>query len=271
MLSHSVNRSLCSAVLTALTVVVTGCQSTTVSEAGPATALSSQPVTAVQASAAPVPPVISDWQVIGTSVQGRPIRARTVGNGPRSVLFIGGVHGDEAEGAYTADKLPQAVLDAGLAGAVTLTIVEDANPDGRAAGSRENANGVDINRNFPSTNFSHGTAAYGTTPLSQPESRAIYDSIEKTTPTLIIAMHAWAGKRFVNYDGPAKEIAQRFSATTGLPVEASTEFAATPGSLGSYAGRDRGIPILTVEVLKGTDPHEVWDNLHTALIGAIAG
>ena len=101
----------------------------------------------------PPPPAGIDWEVVGTSVQGQPLRVLTVGHGPRKVLFIGGIHGDEAEGSVAAAKLPEAFLAAGLSDAVTLTILEDANPDGRAAGTRGNANGVDVNRNFPGIEF----------------------------------------------------------------------------------------------------------------------
>lgn len=97
--------------------------------------------------------VVNDWQVVGTSVQGRPIRALTVGRGPRNVLFIGGIHGDEAEGAFTTAQLPAAFEAAVLADRVTLTVLEDANPDGRLAATRTNANGVDVNRNFPAANY----------------------------------------------------------------------------------------------------------------------
>lgn len=217
-------------------------------------------------------PVASDaWQVVGTSVQGRPIRLKVLGHGARKVLFVGGIHGDEAEGAYTTEQLPAAFVERGLADAVTLTIIEDANPDGRAANTRGNANGVDINRNFPANNFSAADPADGGSPLSQPESRTLYDTIERIGPDLILVAHSWAGRQFVNFDGPAREIAERFSASSGLPVQASTEFAPTPGSLGSYAGRDRGIAILTIEVLKGTDPKAVWEKIGAALLQAIGG
>src|SRR5688572_11324952 len=43
-------------------------------------------------------PLVSQWRELGRSVEGRPIRARTVGHGPRHVLWIGGIHGDETEG-----------------------------------------------------------------------------------------------------------------------------------------------------------------------------
>lgn len=221
--------------------------------------------------AAPSPGTGDGWVVIGTSVQGRPIRLLTLGHGPRKVLLIGGIHGDEAEGAYTTSQLPAAFTDAHLGDAVTLAILEDANPDGRAAGTRENANGVDVNRNFPASNFDPADPSSGRAPLSQPESRTVRDLIERMNPALVLALHSWAGRQFVNFDGPARALADRFAAASGLPVEESTAFAPTPGSLGSYAGRDRGTPVLTIEVRKGSDPKAVWELIRAALLEVIAG
>ena len=171
---------------------------------------------------APPAPAASGWEVVGTSVQGRPIRVLTVGHGPRKVLFIGGIHGDEPEGAVTTAELPAAFETAGLADEVTLTIIEDANPDGRAAGTRGNANGVDVNRNFPASNFDTTDPSNGGKPLSEPESRAVKDTIDRIHPNLVIVAHSWAGRQFINFDGPAREIAERFAASSGLPVEEST-------------------------------------------------
>lgn len=210
-------------------------------------------------------------QVVGFSTQGRPILLRSVGHGPRRVLFIGAIHGDEPEGAHTAAALPEAFTAAGLADRITLSLVEDANPDGRALGTRGNANGVDINRNFPASNFDASDPANGGTPLSQAESRVLFDTIERLSPDLIISMHSWSGREFINFDGPGGALAQRFAQTSGLPVEESNAFAPTPGSLGSFIGRDSGTALLTVEVVKGSDPVAVWNQLKTALIQAIKG
>lgn len=217
------------------------------------------------------PPGAGGWEVVGTSVKGRPIRVLTVGHGPRKVLFIGGIHGDEPEGAVASAELPTAFTDAGLADAVTLTILQDANPDGRAAGTRDNANGVDVNRNFPASNFDKTDPSNGGEPLNQPESRALNATFQRTAPNLVLVAHSWAGRQFINFDGPAREIAERFSASSGLPVEESSSFAPTPGSLGSYVGRDFGVPILTIEVLKGSDPNGIWEQLRAALLQAIGG
>lgn len=212
-----------------------------------------------------------DWQVIASSWQGRPIRLCEMGNGPRKVLFIGGIHGDEPEGAYSTAQLPTAFTDAGLGDAVSLTIIDDANPDGRAAHTRGNARGVDVNRNFPASNFDANNPENGGTPLSQPESKAVVETINAVLPGLVIVFHSWRDANFLNFDGPARELAERFSATSGLPIRESQSFAATPGSLGSYAGRDRGMPVLTIEVRKGSDPEEVWEQLRKAIVQAIAG
>jgi hypothetical protein len=214
-------------------------------------------------------PATGGWQEVGSSVQGRPIRVLTLGHGQRKVLFIGGIHGDEPEAAVATAQLPAAFEAAGLADAVTLRIMEDANPDGRAAGTRDNANGVDVNRNFPASNFDATDPSNGEKPLSQPESRAVADTIDRIQPNLVLVAHSWAGRQFINFDGPAREIAERFAASSGLPLEESSWFSPTPGSLGSYFGRDRGTPILTIEVLKGSDPKGVWDQLRAALLQAI--
>lgn len=267
-------RTGCAGVATviAAVAVVAGCGSDAdTAQATPVTSTVAESSPSATSSKQPPVVAVTDWETVGTSVQGRPIRTRSVGHGPRIVLFVGGIHGDEAEGALTAELLPAAFIAAGLADAVTLTIMEDANPDGRAAGTRGNANGIDVNRNFPASNFDGANPDNGGEPLSQPESRALVETIDRLHPDLVMVAHSWAGDQFINFDGPAGDLAERFSASSGLPVEASSDFAPTPGSLGSYVGRDRKIPVLTIEVLKGSDPASVWEKLRPALLQAIAG
>lgn len=231
------------------------------------------PVPSSEVAPVPQPPPITPSApveaVIGTSVRGSDIRTLTIGHGPRKVLFINGIHGDETETNQIAAELPAAFTDAGLGDAVTLTVIADANPDGHAAHTRGNANGVDVNRNFPASNFDPATD--GTTPLSQPESRAIADVIDRTKPDLVLSAHSWLNDQFINFDGPAAQIAQRFAESSGLTVRESSSFAPTPGSLGSYVGRDLGVPIVTIEVRRGSDPAQVWQQVRDAVIAAISG
>jgi hypothetical protein len=227
----------------------------------------------------PVPPPRADagaaaaapaWRTIGYSRQARPIRVSTHGTGPRRVLWVGRIHGDEPEGLLATAELPAAFLEADLGSAVTLTIVEDLNPDGGEAGARSNVAGVDLNRNFPARNF-EPSAATGPHPLSEPESRAFAALLAEVEPHLVVVCHSWNNRHFINYDGPAAALARRFAALSGYPLVPSTSFAATPGSLGSWVGIDRGIPILTIEWLKGKDPREAWAETRAAALAVIAG
>lgn len=195
---------------------------------------------------------------------------RRIGTGARRVLWIGGIHGNEPEGKQATAALADAFDQAGLGASVTLTILEDANPDGRALGTRENANHVDLNRNFPASNFDSSTPEYGRTPLSQPESTVIDGLLRSEKPDLVIVCHSWPGKQFINYDGPAAGIAQRWSTLSGMPIEQSEDITPTPGSLGSYVGVTQGKPILTVEFKRGLDPAAAWTLAHDAALDVIA-
>ncbi len=192
------------------------------------------------------------WREIGRSVEDRPILVRSIGDGPRRVLWIGGIHGNETEGQVATDELPYAfAADPDLADAVTLTIVEDINPDGRAAGTRGNSHGIDLNRNYPAKNF-QPSRSDGPQALSEPESRALKQLLDEVRPQLVMVAHSWGKKPsgpacFINFDGPAAGLAKRFGELSGYAVVPSEDIHGTPGSLGSFVGIDRGIPILTIE------------------------
>jgi predicted deacylase len=210
------------------------------------------------------------WHTIGHSVEGRPLRVLQVGRGSRKVLWIGGIDGDERQGAVATASLAAAFNQAGLGNRTTLTILEDDNPDGSVFHTRDNANHVQLNRNFPARNFDNTNPEYGRRPLSQPESRALYNLVERVGPSLVISCHASRGHPFINYDGPAKVIAARFSELSGFPVVPSSALGfATPGSLGSLVGIDRGTPILTIEFRRDSSPTAAWNAVRQAALSAI--
>jgi predicted deacylase len=238
----------------------------------PAAAPAAEPVAAAAVAPATPPrprePTLT-WREIGLSVQRRPLRAATLGEGPRRVLWIGGVHGNEREGRVATTELPAALLtQPGALQQVTLTIVEDGNPDGTAMNIRYNANAVDLNRNYPASNFK-SQRAHGTTPLSQPEARTLYDLIKSVKPHLVIVAHSCGDSHYINFDGPAEAVASRFATLSGYPLKFSREIHATPGSLGSWVGSDLGIPILTLEYARGREPHEAWEETRAAILAAI--
>lgn len=131
------------------------------------------------------------------------------------------------------------------------------NPDGLQLNRRTNANNVDINRNFPTKNWGKNegdnatcddeTTNYfgGKSAGGEIETQFLIDTINKYTPSLVMTIHA--PYKVVNYDGPAKEIAEKISDIIKYPVEASIGYP-TPGSFGTWAGVERNIPTITLEV-----------------------
>ena len=113
---------------------------------------------------------------------------------------------------------------------------------------RTNSNGVDLNRNFPTKNWvlSEKDNFYGgKTPASEDETKFVIDIIERNKPKIILTLHA--PYKVVNYDGPAKEISEKISEIIGYPVEESIGYP-TPGSFGTWAGVERQIPTITLEL-----------------------
>lgn len=160
------------------------------------------------------------------------------------VLIIGVVHGDEPQGEFLINNylnktsnLPENIL-----------FIPSLNPDGQALETRTNANGVDINRNFPTDNWELGEKNRyfgGETPASEIETRFVIDVVEKYAPKLIITLHT--PFKIVNFDGEAREISEKIAEIFNYPVEESIGYP-TPGSFGTWAGIERQIPIITIEM-----------------------
>jgi protein MpaA len=212
---------------------------------------------------------------LGSSVRGQPI-AMTVfpGNSGGAVLVIGGVHGDEPTGVDVARALlAELRADPSLAGGRTVAVLVSANPDGHAAGTRRNANDIDVNRNFPAANFKRSwrRGGGGREPASEPETRAILSAIERVRPSLIVSIHAMDnGRQCNNYDGPAEAVANLMSRHNGYPATPTIGYP-TPGSLGSYAGVDRQIATVTLELPRGLAGADAWPDNRGALLAAIRG
>jgi len=193
------------------------------------------------------------FQEIGRSTEGRPIVGRcfparqTAGAGA-PLLVMGGIHGDEPASVDALLDL-LARLPVGLPAPVWL--VPAANPDGLAAGRKNSARDVDLNRNFPARSFrtDHQPGYFpGAAPLSEPETRALADLIAREGIGAALAVHAPFA--CVNYDGPAAAWAQAVSQACGWPARGDIGYP-TPGSFGSWLGIDRGLPVLTLELPPG--------------------
>jgi murein peptide amidase A len=149
--------------------------------------------------------------VIGRSAEGRPIRAVLVGGAaaPRTILVVGCIHGNECAGLAVTRRLARGAVPAGAA----LWIVPQLNPDGARRGVRQNARGVDLNRNFRSGWRPIGRRwdpeYSGPRPFSEPETRVIRRLILRVRPDVTLWFHQ--PQALVRAWGPSVPAARRFA------------------------------------------------------------
>jgi len=180
------------------------------------------------------------------------------------ILFIGGVHGDEPEGVALAEHLLTFLKSNERS--TPWALIPCLNPDGYNKKSRVNGNGVDLNRNFPSPDWSptYEKDRYypGSAPGSEPETRALTQLIINIQPRLIVHFHSW--KPSIILTGPANlPAAELFSQTSGYPLELDIGYP-TPGSLGQYAWFSKHIPVICIEEKEETRPLESWNRFRPA-------
>ncbi|HEY8099681.1 MAG TPA: M14 family murein peptide amidase A [Burkholderiaceae bacterium] len=196
-----------------------------------------------------------------TSLRGVPILMRQIpamkngraNNKAVRVLLLGGIHGDELTASAIVFHWMQ-WMKTSPAQDFYWDIVPVVNPDGLLAAKpmRVNANGVDLNRNFPTPNWRTDAPVYwakrtgkdprrfpGVTPLSEPETRWVNQEMERFQPQVIISVHAPFG--VLDFDGPAKP-PHKFGRLILNPV------GVYPGSLGNYSGMHKNVPVITIEL-----------------------
>jgi murein peptide amidase A len=191
----------------------------------------------------------------------------------KPILILGGTHGNEPSSAAMARQLINTLKkDSNLYKNRYIVIIPEVNPDGLASGRRVNGNQVDINRNFPAKNWkkSRKTQYYGgPKPNSEPETQMLVTLIENLKPSRILTLHSIGNNRHGNnYDGPAVRYARLMSKHNGYKVLKTMGYP-TPGSFGSWAGIERKIPVITLELPRGKAESQIWKENKTAFIAFI--
>ena len=186
---------------------------------------------------------------LGRSVQGRPIRALVVGDrgATATALVVGNVHGDETAGFAVVKRLRRWRPPTGSA----LWLVRSFNPDGTAAHTRQNAHGVDLNRNFPFHWHALGPPGSryyaGPGPLSEPESRIEHSLLLRIRPRLTIWFHQ--PYDVTDRSGGDVRLEKQFASLSGLPLRRLPRY---PGSITSWENfRLRGGTAFVVELPPG--------------------
>jgi protein MpaA len=141
------------------------------------------------ASATAAYPAVQQIRVLGYSVLGRPIMAYRMGDpySATKAIIVGQMHGDEHAGVIVASAIvhsPRAITG------IDLWVIPTMNPDGDARHTRQNAHGVDLNRNWPDY-WAPLTGQYyaGPRPMSEPETRAMYTFLRSIRPRYLVVLH----------------------------------------------------------------------------------
>ena len=166
----------------------------------------------------PSGPIAGEQILFGRSVNGEPLVyiRRGDSKGAR-ILVIGSIHGDEDDGIPIVDHLRRIEIPEGI----ELWLIPSPNPDGNVAQTRQNANGVDLNRNFPINwapleELGHWQYA-GPSPASEPETQAMVKLGEEIKPHLVLWYHQ-DYFRISPGSGVGGRIRQDYGELTGLPI-----------------------------------------------------
>ncbi len=199
---------------------------------------------------------------IGTSVRGRAINAYTFGNGGPTTLFVGALHGNEASSSLILqDWVNELESNNGRIPANSqVVVVPTVNPDGIAAGTRNNARNVNLNRNFPTNNWvkdiddTNGkvVGGGGSEPLSEPEAKALANLSSSLRPRLMLSYHAVGSLVVGDPGGYSAGYAAKYASMVGYRnatgQSSSTFDYNITGSYEDWTIQNAGIPSMVVEL-----------------------
>ncbi|HEX7706858.1 MAG TPA: murein tripeptide amidase MpaA [Thermoanaerobaculia bacterium] len=189
----------------------------------------------------------------GTSLEGFPLTVFLPEDANANLVILASIHGDEAETTVVVSEALRALPRGDLRAAVILC----GNPDGMLRGTRGNGRGVDLNRNFPTSNWSPEQVHYksrsndardialspGSEPASEPETKALIALLDKMSPRAVVSLHS--ALACVD-DSGASHLGRQLADRCALPFLTEIGYP-TPGSMGTWAA-ERGLNLVTLEL-----------------------
>jgi murein peptide amidase A len=191
--------------------------------------------------------------VYGSSVDGLPLTVFLPEAGTAEILILAAIHGDESETTVAVSEALRCLPRGDLQAAVILC----GNPDGAVRGTRGNVRGIDLNRNFPTSNWRPDAVFYksrandardialspGPEPASEPETQALLSLIDQLKPRAIVSLHSALA---CIDDSGASHLGRQLADRCALPFLTEIGYP-TPGSMGTWAS-ERGLNLVTLEL-----------------------
>jgi len=213
--------------------------------------------------------------VYGASLEGIPLTVYLPDAGSAEMVILASIHGDEAETTVVVSEALRCLPRGNLKAAVILC----ANPDGMLRGTRGNGRGVDLNRNFPTSNWSPDPVCYktrandardialspGAQPVSEPETRALLALLERLNPRAVVSLHAALA---CIDDARGSHLGRQLAARCALPLLTAIGYP-TPGSMGTWA-TEHGLTLVTWE-LEAASLYDLKDRHVPILIDLMTG
>lgn len=191
--------------------------------------------------------------------KGLPVPAFEFHNSGPEVLILGGVHGDEVEGVIASQELLKHFMTS-FPYKLNLTLVPQFNLEGVIFKTRGNGNGVDLNRNLPTKDWSPEvkTPRYHPGPFagSESENKGLISYLEQKRPLFVLSLHSW--QPVLNVNGDCYKVAEVLARRTGYKIDDDIGYP-TPGCLGTFAGLERSLPTLTYEIERGLSAEKIID------------
>jgi predicted deacylase len=197
----------------------------------------------------------------GTSLKGRPLIAYQFGSSGPVTMYVGAIHGNEASSsglmkAWVSELEANSARTQGK----RIIVIPSINPDGVAAGTRTNSRGVNLSRNFPTSNWvsdindtdGQHPGGGGTSPLSEPEAAALANYTRQVRPNLLLSFHAIGSLVAGDPGGYSAGFAARYASMVGYrdvtnSSNSSFEYDIT-GSYEDWTYRNQGIPSMVIEL-----------------------
>jgi protein MpaA len=198
---------------------------------------------------------------IGTSTLGMPIQAFKFGDGRPEIVVVAGMHGDEIEAIHLAHSTMRELFGEAsqpiLHKTGSVIIIPILNPDGFSLARRWTSNGVDLNRNFPSKDWTPVASCERYPPGphagSEPETQSLVEFLRKTRPKIVLDIHSyresvlmptWSGDH-----SRVEKLASNFAAEVEIEIQRDSLGYPVQGGLHTWC-QEHGITHFTFEVLR---------------------